>query len=495
MQNTTASTPIGIYVSPYTLSPKTMLSQIAHLGDWVGLRLVHETTHNRSARDGKPDENLVAFDRGAMVEVAVQGSLAYAGTSDLSPSGILRAAQRARQLAIAGLGHQVFDFSAALRPQAEGRYQSPLKLDLSRQTLRDLSQFLTESTLHMKISPEISTANAQASFVEAEFEYVTTSGTHIQQQFLLTSSHFGVIANRGTDSQTRSLNGPRGLALQMGLEAFEHFGQKDELVKVAEEALELLSAPNCPSKTCDLLLMPNQMLIQIHESIGHPLEMDRILGDERNFAGWSFVKPDDFGQLQYGSKLMNVTFDPTAKTEFASYGFDEAGTPAKKEYLIKDGRLERGLGGLESQARLSQPGVANFRASSWNRAPIDRMANINLEAGNTPLQDMIAGIEDGMLMEANISWSIDDYRNKFQFGCEVGRVIKNGEIKNLVKNPNYRGVTVPFWSGLKAVGIKDDVEIFGTPFCGKGEPSQVIRVGHSAPPCLFEKVEIFGGGQ
>jgi predicted Zn-dependent protease len=495
MQTTSSSIPVGILLAPYSLSAKAMLSQIAHLGDWVGLRLVHETTHNRSARDGKPEENLVNFDRGAMVEVVVGGSLAYAGTSDLSPSGILRAAQRARNLALAGLGHQVFDFKPELRPEVQGRYQSPLKKNLSHQTLQQLSQFLTESTLHMKISAEISSAMAAASFVEAEFEYVTTSGTHIQQNFLLTSSHFGVVANRGTDSQMRSLQGQRGLALQAGIEAFEVFGRKEDLAQVAEEALELLSAPNCPSKTCDLLLMPNQMLLQIHESIGHPLEMDRILGDERNFAGWSFVQPEDFGCLQYGSKLMNVTFDPTVSSEFASYGFDEAGTKATKEYLIREGRLERGLGGLESQSRLNKPGVANFRAASWNRAPIDRMANINLEAGATSLKDMIASIEDGMLMEANISWSIDDYRNKFQFGCEVGRVIKNGELKGLVKNPNYRGVTVPFWTGLKAVGRKDEVGTYGTPYCGKGEPSQVIRVGHAAPPCVFGNVEIFGGGQ
>jgi len=257
--------------------------------------------------------------------------------------------------------------------------------------------------------------------------------------------------------------------------------------------LELLSAPDCPTKTCDLLLMPNQMLIQIHESIGHPLEMDRILGDERNFAGWSFVQPEDFGQLQYGSPLMNVTFDPTVAGEFASYHFDDGGAKAERQHLIKNGRLVRGLGGLESQSRLKKPGVANFRSASWNRAPIDRMANINLEPGTTSLAEMIAGVEDGLLMEANISWSIDDYRNKFQFGCEVGRIIKNGVVQGLVKNANYRGVTVPFWRGLKAVGTRQEVGVYGSPFCGKGEPSQVIRVGHSAPPCLFEKVEVFGG--
>ncbi len=485
---------LGISIANSSGSAKSYLSSIANLGEWVGLRLVHETTHTRSARNGKPEENSAQFDRGAMVEVMIAGVLAYSATSDLTPSGIKAAGVRAKALAQAGQGRQVFDFNPAeLRPANEGQYKSPRQHDLSSQNLKNFTDQLIESTLQMKISPEITTAKAEAVFTETNFEYVTTSGTHIQQNFLLTSSDFGVIANRGNESHTRSLDGPRGLCLQSGLEIFDSFGRKDQLVKVAEEALELLSAPNCPTKTCDLLLMPNQMLIQIHESIGHPLEMDRILGDERNFAGWSFVQPEDFGQLQYGSPLMNVTFDPTVAGEFASYHFDDGGAKAEREFLIKNGRLVRGLGGLESQSRMNKPGVANFRSASWNRAPIDRMANINLEPGTTPMSEMIACIEDGILMEANISWSIDDYRNKFQFGCEVGRVIKDGVIQGLVKNANYRGVTVPFWKSLKAVGTKQEVAVYGSPFCGKGEPSQVIRVGHSAPPCLFSQVEVFGG--
>jgi predicted Zn-dependent protease len=188
---------------------------------------------------------------------------------------------------------------------------------------------------------------------------------------------------------------------------------------------------------------------------------------------------------------MNVSFDPTKANSFASYAFDDAGAPARRELLIEGGLLKRGLGSVESQARSGLPGVANFRASSWNRAPIDRMANVNLEPGTSTLEDMIASVEDGILMSTNRSWSIDDYRNKFQFGCEQGRVIKNGKIAGVVRNPNYRGVTVDFWNRLRAVGR--DTETYGTPYCGKGEPSQVIRVGHSSPPCLFTDVQVFGG--
>ena len=190
---------------------------------------------------------------------------------------------------------------------------------------------------------------------------------------------------------------------------------------------------------------------------------------------------------------MNVTFDPTVPGELASYGFDDVGTPATREYLIRQGKLERGLGGLESQQRSQVPGVANSRASSWNRPAIDRMANINLEPGDRTFEQIIGNIEHGVYMETNRSWSIDDQRHKFQFGCEYGRLIENGQLTRTLKNPNYRSVTPQFWHSLSQVGDRNTWEMYGTPFCGKGEPNQLIRVGHGAPVCAFDKIEVFGG--
>jgi predicted Zn-dependent protease len=186
----------------------------------------------------------------------------------------------------------------------------------------------------------------------------------------------------------------------------------------------------------DVLLAPDQMILQIHESIGHPLELDRILGDERNYAGTSFVTPDMFGTYQYGSALLNITFDPTRLEQFVSYGFDDESQAAHREYLIRQGILVRALGGLTSQVRAALPGVANARACSWNRPPIDRMANLNLEPGDSSLAQMIASTENGMYLRTNCSWSIDDSRNKFQFGCEWGQLIENGALTTIVKNPN-----------------------------------------------------------
>jgi len=233
--------------------------------------------------------------------------------------------------------------------------------------------------------------------------------------------------------------------------------------------------------------------IQIHESIGHPLELDRILGDERNYAGTSFVTLDMFGTYQYGSPLLNVTFDPTLPEQLASYGFDDEGLPAEKTYIIREGVLKTPLGGVMSQARTGLSGVANARAMSWNRPPIDRMANLNVEQGNSTLDEMIASIERGIFMKTNLSWSIDDSRNKFQFGCEWGQLIEKGELTQVVKNPNYRGISATFWRNLKKVGNQETFEVLGVPYCGKGEPNQIIRVGHASPVCLFTDVDVFGG--
>jgi len=353
---------------------------------------------------------------------------------------------------------------------------------------------LVKITEKLKVSDKIVKTEAFVQTVEMEMQFVSSNGSNAHQSFSLITCDFQATAQNGNIVQMKSDGGLRGKSFQGGLEHFHTHDLWARVDKVSEQAIELaFNSIECPNETMDLILTPDQMMLQIHESIGHPLEMDRILGDERNYAGWSFVNFEDFGKLQYGSKLMNVSFDPTLSHEYASYHFDDVGSLAHKEYLIKDGKLERGLGGVESQLRAQKPGVSNMRASSWNRAPIDRMANINLEAGTSSLDDMISGVKRGVMMESNRSWSIDDFRNKFQFGCEYGRLIENGKLTKTVRNPNYRGITVPFWNKLAKVGNPATFKTFGTPYCGKGEPNQIIRVGHASPVCLFEQIEVFGG--
>ena len=331
----------------------------------------------------------------------------------------------------------------------------------------------------------------------ATHRLVTSTGGDVVQRYRFLMPGLSVTAHADGVTQVRSLNGYRGICQQGGVEVLSRFGFAEAGRRVAEEALELLVAPNCPSGSMDVLLMPDQMMLQIHESIGHPLELDRILGDERNFAGTSFVTLDMFGHYAYGSERLNVSYDPTRPEELATFGFDDEGQPAQRALLIERGILKRPLGGAVSlaRARRQRPdleGVATTRSAGWNRAPIDRMSNLNIEPGDASLDAMIASIELGVMMRTNVSWSIDDSRNKFQFGCEWGRMIRNGRLAEVVRDPGYRGISATFWRSLAMVGDAGTFEVMGTPYCGKGEPSQVIRVGHASPACKFERVAVVG---
>jgi predicted Zn-dependent protease len=463
--------------------------------DWVGLRQVTETTTVRYIRDRKPQSNGKSLSQGVMVEVLAQGQFGYAATNRLDPASLQAAARLAYQQAIAASEWAVHSFGTDARPKAIGQYHSPLLKPLDFMSTADLNDLLIQVCQALQVSDQVVKTSAMAYLVETEQQFVSSNGSNLEQKFFFVGTDYEATAQDGTIVQKRTDNGMLARCYQAGLEVFDPQAVLARSQQIGEQAVALLGAAECPDVTTTLVLAPDQMMLQIHESIGHPLELDRILGDERNYAGSSFVKLSDFGTLVYGSPLMNVTFDPTVAGEFASYAFDDAGVPAQKEYLIEKGLLLRGLGSSESQARARVPGVANFRSSSWNRAPIDRMANLNLEPGSSKLEEIIGDVESGVYMESNRSWSIDDYRNKFQFGCEYAREITNGKLGQPLKNPNYRGVTNQFWRSLVKVGDRNTVEIYGTPYCGKGEPNQAIRVGHASPVCAFENIEVFGGAE
>jgi len=470
-----------------------ILPQIAIEADWIGLREVKESTTLHFVRKEIPQANDALTTHGVMVEVLKNGQIGYAATNLLTADAIQQAAERALKQAEMMAAYGVHSFSADVRPKAVGTYCSPFQKPFDAMSAGEINALLVDITKELKVSDKIINAMAIARLVESETRFVSSNGSDLFQKFFFISTDFNVTAQNGPIVQRRSDNGSFARSHQAGLEVLERDIVLQRAKIIAEQALELLDAPDCPTETTKLLLAPDQMLLQIHESIGHPLEIDRILGDERNYAGSSFVKLSDFGKLQYGSKLMNITYDPTVSGELATYAFDDAGMPATKEYIIKEGLLLRGEGSSESQARAKIPGVANFRAQSWNRQPIDRIVNLNLEPGDHSFEEIIGSIERGVYMETNRSWSIDDYRNKFQFGCEYGKLIENGKLTKTLKNCNYRGITTPFWRGLKMVGDRNSWKIFGTPNCGKGEPNQIMRVGHASPVALFENIEVFGG--
>ncbi len=461
--------------------------------EFHSLRIVRRTAEQAMLRRGVAEPPSLGSDLGAMLSVRLAGVEAYAATADLSPAGLQRALEQAEELARRIARYALVDQSRLQLPHGNAEYRSP-GLDRPFPSLAERFELLAEESARIPADPRLVNWNLFLGSERHEQLYLNSAGAEQWQDLRFTYPGISVTAFDGSDSQTRSFGGYHS-GQQGGSEVLQRLGFAGAAAQVADEALQLLLAPNTPSGTTDLLLMPDQMTLQIHESIGHPLELDRILGDERNYAGTSFIGLEDFGRYQYGSGLLNISFDPGIPEELASYSHDDDGTPAHKEMLIKDGLLLRPLGGALSQYRSGLPGVANSRANNWNRAPIDRMANLNLEPGDQSLAQLIGGIERGVLMSTNRSWSIDDARNKFQFGCEWGRLIENGELKGVLKNPNYRGVSAHFWRSLAAVGDASTFEVHGTPFCGKGEPNQVVRVGHASPACVFRQVEVFGGAQ
>jgi predicted Zn-dependent protease len=469
-------------------------------GYWSARR-VSETSEQLVVRRDVAQAPRRCRDDGVMLSVVHDGALGYGATSDLSEAGLRLAFSRALDLAKACAGRSVFDYREADLPRASGGYRSPNEKPAGAVSLAEKFDLLHEVCASANLGDAIVDRAASLWTTHTEQLHLTPDGGRIEQVWDFVVPGITAVASANGDTQTRSSAGQyNGFCQQGGLEVLERARFAQDGPRVAREALELVRAPNCPEGEMDVILMPDQMMLQIHESIGHPLELDRILGDERNFAGTSFVTLDMFGSYRYGSELLNVSFAPDTPAQFASFTFDDEGAPASRQWIIRQGILQRPLGGTVSQARARHlrpglEGVATTRASSWNRPPIDRMGNLNVEPGDSSLEDMIAGVEHGVLMRTNSSWSIDDSRNKFQFGCEYGRMIRGGQLAEVVKRPNYRGISSAFWRSLAMVGNAGTYEVMGTPYCGKGEPNQVIRVGHAAPPCKFTGVSVFGGAR
>lgn len=460
--------------------------------DFCSLRLVSTRSESLSIRKGVLQPLHDSEDLGAMVTVRQGRGLGYAATADLSTAGLVRAIARARAWAERTAAQSVFDYSRVVMPEPTGSWRSPVAQPWDGESLAQRLERVRAAAASLPNDDRLVEWEVALDHTLVETRLVTSGGGDVTQVFDMVSPDATVVAHAEGRTQTRSL-GLRGHSQQGGLEIADKVDFTGMPGRLAADAMSLLSAPDCPSGEMDLLLAPDQMMLQIHESIGHPLELDRILGDERNYAGTSFVSLDMFGSYRYGSELLNVSFDPGVPGELAGYAWDDDGTPAERQMLIRAGILERGLGGVVSQARAGVPGVSCTRAASWNRPPIDRMANLNVEPGDSSFTELVSRVERGVLMRTNTSWSIDDSRNKFQFGCEWGQLIEDGELKGVVRNPNYRGVSESFWRNLVGVGDRSTFEVWGTPYCGKGEPNQLARVGHAAPFCLFAGVDVFGG--
>lgn len=452
--------------------------------DYGDVRVVRINEEYIVVRNGIVENIIRTHNEGIGVRVLIRGVWGFSSVSDLS----IKAAHEAVEKAV-NIATSINSLARTVELTKEDvyvdSYVSSFQKDPFKISLDDKINLL------LKVDESLKKRLVKKRYSGLEFRdfrqvFASTDGSLIDQRFVDSGVFMKAVAFKDDEVQERSFTN----VMRRGYEFIEELNLQEISEKLAEEAVALLKAPLCPEGEMDLILMPDQMALQIHESIGHALELDRVLGFEASYAGTSFATLDKLNTFRYGSELLNVVQDSTIPSGLGTFGYDDEGVKAQKVYLIKNGILTGYLSSRETAHYIGRKSSGAARAQDWSRIPIVRMTNINLLPGENTLEEMIQSTKKGLLLKTNKSWSIDDKRLNFQFGTEIGYLIENGKIVGIVKNPSYTGITPIFWNSLEMVGNDKEFEIYGLTNCGKGEPGQSMRVGHGSPPCKFKKVKV-----
>jgi TldD protein len=426
-----------------------------------------------------------------------RGAWGFSSTSELTRPAVEAAAREAVAIARASALAQRMTLTLASQPPIVADWSSPIRRDPFDVGLDEKVALLLSADAAMRRVTGVSLARGYLSFTRLDKTFVSSAGACIGQRLIYSGAGCDATSFRDGDIQKRSY--PNSFGGQHQLKGFELLDELDlpgHAPQVGEEAVALHAAAQCPSKTTTLILGSSQLGLQIHESIGHAIELDRMLGYEANYAGTSFLTSSMLNNFEYGSPIVNVVADATIAhgQGLGTFAYDDEGVPAQSVPIITAGRLTGLLTSRETAPSigLSSSGGA-MRADGWNRIPLIRMTNVSLlpdPKGPADLEALIAGTDDGIYMETNRSWSIDDKRLHFQFGTEIGWEIQNGRRSRMLKNPSYGGITPPFWRSCDAICSPAAWTLWGTPNCGKGQPPQTIGTGHGASPARFRNVEV-----
>ena len=396
------------------------------------------------------------------------------------------------QIAKASATTKIKEVTLAYEPPHVDVWRTPIKKDPFKVPIErkvDLLMKINDAAMKIK---GISVVEAMMDFTREHQFFASTEGSFIEQEIYFAGTGYHVIAVGNGDMQRRSYPASfRGQYMTKGYELVEEIPLLENGERVADEAVTLLTAKKCPEMVTDLILDGSQLALQIHESIGHPSELDRVLGTEANYAGTSFLTIDKLGKLQYGSPIVNVVADSTIPNGLATVGYDDEGVEAQRWHLIKNGIFVGYLTSRETASAIGEERSRGcMRADGWSRIPLIRMTNISLMPGECTLDELINDTKDGVYMETNKSWSIDQRRINFQFATELGWRIKNGKKVEPLKNPSYQGITVEFWNSCDAICNEDHFVLWGINNCGKGQPSQRAQMSHGAAPARFRKVRV-----
>ena len=463
---------------------------------YADARVVDHRSRALSTKNGKVGGASDAESLGFGMRVLADGAWGFAASDDLSRAAVESTAARAVEIARASARVKQQDVRLAGEKPAIADWTTPHKIDPFSISVEQNLDLLLKIDSELRSVAGVTLAETSMNFRREEQWFASTEGADIHQTKYTTGAGYTAYAFAGNEIQKRSYPSSFGGQWQnKGYELIEELNLLQNARRIGEETVALLKADRCPEGVFDIILESSQLGLQIHESVGHPIELDRVLGMEANFAGTSFLTLDKLHTLRYGSDLVNVVAD--ARQEhgpgLGTFAFDDEGVPAQCTPIISNGLFTGYLSSRDTAPMIGlQRSGGTLRAENWNRLPIIRMTNISILPGEKPLslEQLIASTDHAILYQTNRSWSIDDKRYNFQFGTELGWEIKNGKRTRMLKNPSYSGLTTEFWNSMDAICSRDEWTLWGTPNCGKGQPQQVMGTGHGAAPARFRKVKV-----
>jgi TldD protein len=460
---------------------------------YADARLVERETESLTVKNGALEAASTNRSAGLGVRVLVDGAWGFAGSAALEPDEVQRVARQAVAIARAsGLAHRepvVLDDT----PPVVASYRTPIVEDPFAVSLDDKLRILFAADEAMAGVAGVQVREGTIEGARERKTFGSLEGARIEQELAEVGAGIEATAFNDQESQVRSYpNSAGGQHVTGGFEAIRAMDLPGNAERIATEAVALLDAPQCPAGEMTIIVDSSQMALQVHESCGHPIELDRVLGMEASFAGTSFLTLETLDRLQYGSQIVNIEADATAPGGLGTFGFDDEGVPAQKVPIVSDGRFVGYLTSRETAPIIGRRSMGSSRASGWNVIPLIRMTNVNLRPGSdaTSLDELISDTREGLFLSTNKSWSIDDRRLNFQFGTQAGWLIRDGRLTEMVRNPTYTGITPQFWGSCDAICGADEWRLWGVPNCGKGEPMQTHRVGHGAAPARFRNVQV-----
>jgi len=473
------------------LARRAIEAALAAGATYADVRLVSQRGESVTVKNGAVEALSSSTEEGIGVRVIAAGAWGFACTNSTEPRDIEETARQAVRIARAGAPTVSAPVALAEVEPARDSWKSRFKINPFDVPLEEKIALLKEADRRMRQFPKVRVALGRLIFMEEQKWFLSSEGAEIEQHRVESGGAISATAVEGEEVQERSYpSSLEGFHAARGWEVVEEVDFPAGAEQAAREACELLSAPLCPSEETDLILDASQMALQIHESCGHPIELDRVFGTERSYAGTSFLTPEKLGHFRYGSEIVNINADATLPGGLGSFGYDDEGVPAQRTEIVKEGIFSGYLTSRETAPRLGQKSNGTMRAEAWNRLPLIRMTNINLEPGDWTLEEMIADTKRGLFATTTKSWSIDDQRLNFQFATEAAWEIKDGSLGRLLKNTTYQGYTPEFWGSCDAIGNSKEWKLWGVLNCGKGEPAQAMHVGHGTASARFRKVKV-----